>query len=222
MKGGTYNTEMLKEQIDSVTGEKIYQHFYEDEEGAPHRDFLLESEYNALSEEDKAKCRQYYEYTGMPMEGMLQSSWSFTRALFTMDGEELKALWEDPTKRTMLKLMLHDQFLMMLAGFLITFIFGRGLDADKPLNPFEVRKLAKQAGPATSFAYNVLAGSVEDAQFQNLMTNFSNKPPFIVAAQRLGTSSWDLLTGDSNLVHWATKNFGAVRDFEGLAAQLND
>ena len=48
-----------------------------DENKEPYKDILLESEYNNLSDEDKKSCRLYYDYTGMPMQGMPQGFGKF-------------------------------------------------------------------------------------------------------------------------------------------------
>lgn len=73
MHEGVYNTEQLQQQFDN-NGKPLYVKYGYDENNEPYKDVLLESEYNNLSDEDKKSCRLYYDYTGMPMQGMLQES----------------------------------------------------------------------------------------------------------------------------------------------------
>ena len=73
MHEGIYNTAELIQQFDD-NGNPLYVRFYEDETGAAHKEVLLQNEYEALSDEEKTKVRLYYDYTGLPMEGMLQES----------------------------------------------------------------------------------------------------------------------------------------------------
>lgn len=90
MHSGKYNIAELKQQFDE-NGNALYLKFYEDENGA-HKDIILESEYNALSDEDKKTCRLYYDYDGLPMQGMLQASTQVYKSILTLDQEKLNEL----------------------------------------------------------------------------------------------------------------------------------
>lgn len=91
MHEGVYNTEQLQQQFDN-NGKPLYVKYGYDENKEPYKDVLLESEYNNLSDEDKKSCRLYYDYTGMPMQGMLQETCKFISALSKLDSEKLKEL----------------------------------------------------------------------------------------------------------------------------------
>lgn len=91
MHEGVYNTEQLQQQFDN-NGKPLYVKYGYDENKEPYKDILLESEYNNLSDEDKKSCRLYYDYTGIPMQGMLQETWKFIYSLFKLDSEKLKEL----------------------------------------------------------------------------------------------------------------------------------
>ena len=47
------------------------------------KDILLKNEYEALSEEEKQTCRLFYDYEGLPMQGMLQESFNFLKNILT-------------------------------------------------------------------------------------------------------------------------------------------
>ena len=222
MHEGVYNTEQLQQQFDN-NGKPLYVKYGYDENNEPYKDVLLESEYNNLSDEDKKSCRLYYDYTGMPMQGMLQESWKFISALYKLDSEKLKKLWNDPTSRIMFQLAMHDTFFMGLMIFLTNIIFGNIEDVKNPvINPSKVYQAVKKTGPIENLVYNVINGSMSDFMFTNIINSFTDKPPVISAANRFITSSMNLITGNSSITNWLTKNIGMLRDFEGLTDQINN
>ena len=83
MPEGIYNTDTLKQQFDPVTGEALYAIITEDEEGF-HRDIIRESE---LTEEQKKDARLYYDYDGIPMQGLFQESIQFMKDLMSFNPE---------------------------------------------------------------------------------------------------------------------------------------
>jgi len=98
MTGGVYNTETIQQQKDPF-GKDLYELIRYDSKdesgnpiGMPHRDIISEDEYNALNDEDKRNARLYFDYSGIPMEGMFQEQWNFIKYLLTADGEGLKDL----------------------------------------------------------------------------------------------------------------------------------
>ena len=219
MHEGVYNTAELIQQFDD-NGKPLYVRFYEDETGAAHKEILLENEYEALSEEEKAKTRLYYDYTGLPMEGMLQESCKVYKSILSMDSEKIKEVWSDPTTRAMFKLQIHDLWFMAVMTFILTLIAGNLFDANEPLSKESVRRAAKKIGPMQSFAYDVITGSMADSQLPNILNSFTDRPPVVTALQRFGTSSWKVITGDANIGYWMTRNVGALRDFEGLVSDM--
>lgn len=222
MHEGVYNTEQLQQQFDN-NGKPLYVKYGYDENNEPYKDVLLESEYNNLSDEDKKSCRLYYDYTGMPMQGMLQETCKFISALSKLDSEKLKELWNDPTSRIMFQLAMHDTFFMGLMIFLTNIIFGNIEDVKNPgINPSKVYQAVKKTGPIENLVYNVINGSMSDFMFTNIINSFTDKPPVISAANRFITSSMNLITGNSSITNWLTKNIGMLRDFEGLTDQINN
>lgn len=219
MHEGIYNTAELVQQFDD-NGNPLYVRFYEDETGAAHKEVLLQNEYEALSDEEKTKTRLYYDYTGLPMEGMLQESWKVYKSILSLDSEKIKQIWSDPTTRAMFKLQLHDLWFMAAMTLIVTLIVGNLFDANEPLNVQSVRRAAKKVGPFQSFAYDVITGSMADSQLPNILNSFTDRPPVVTAVQRFGTSSWKVITGDANVGYWMTRNIGALRDFEGLVSDM--
>lgn len=167
-------------------------------------------------------CRLQFDYTRLPLQGMLQETLSVIHKVLTMDTEGLKKIWEDPITRAQFKLQLNDMWVMMFLSLLVTFIFGKSLDVDKPFNSAEVYKEVKKMGPLKNLTYNVLSGALTDSQLQNILGSFTSKPPILSSAQRFISSSANVLTGDISMVNWMTKNFGVIRDFEGIAETMDD
>jgi hypothetical protein len=91
MPQGIYNTEMLKQQFDPVTGEELYMKISYDETGRPQRDIVRKSQVTQ-QEIDNGEVRVYYDYEGIPMEGLFQESLHFVKSLAKMDFKEFKKL----------------------------------------------------------------------------------------------------------------------------------
>jgi hypothetical protein len=91
MPQGIHNSEMLKQQFDPETGEELYQVIEEDEDGNPHRKIVRKSQ---LTEEQlqKDQARVYYDYEGIPMNGLLAEQIRFFKDVATMDFADMKAL----------------------------------------------------------------------------------------------------------------------------------
>lgn len=227
LPGGIYSTETIKQQKDPF-GNDLYELIRYDEYddngepmGMPHRDILSKEEYEALDPKDKANARLYFDYEGIPMEGMLQEQLYMLKSLATMNvGEFVKTMKEDPIKRGYWLLGMHDMWVMMLMEFLVTFVFGSIFEVehkDGKRYKAEVRQAMRKVDPGSQLLYNVLIGSFADSQFPNVIGSFTDKPPVLMAAQRFGRSSWNLITDDHNLGYFLTQNFGALRDFQGIA-----
>ena len=155
MSEGTHNTDLLKQQFDPETGEELYQVITYDEDNNPHRKIKRKSE---LTEEEinSNNARLYYDYEGIPMNGLLWESGHFMKALLSFDQEKINEIWNNPTERGYLLLALHDQFIMGLLTLLVTFITGEFADVDKPLDGNKVRQAVKNMGPGEQLAYNVI------------------------------------------------------------------
>lgn len=215
MSAGTHNTELLKQQFDSETGEELYQVIEYDEENQPHRKIKRKSELTQ-EEIDSNNARLYFDYEGIPMNGLLWESAHFVKSIITMDQEEMNRIWNDPVERGYLLLAMHDQFIMMLLTLLVTFITGEFADLDEPLNERKVRNAVKTMGPAEQLAYNVVWGSLQDSQFQNILGNFAQNPPMVTQISRFVSSNWQVITGKHTIPYIFTSNIGAIRNFQGL------
>ena len=215
MSEGTHNTDLLKQQFDPETGEELYQVITYDEENNPHRKIKRKSE---LTEEEinSNNARLYYDYEGIPMNGLLWETGNFAKALLTFDQEKINEIWSNPTERGYLLLALHDQFIMGLLTLLVTFITGEFADVDKPLDGNKVRAAVKNMGPGEQLAYNVIWGSLQDSQFHNIIGNFAQSPPLWNQVSKFGISSWQIITGKHSVPYLFTNNIGAIRNFQGL------
>ena len=215
MSAGVHNTDLLKQQFDPETGEELYQVITYDEENNPHRKIKRKSE---LTEEEvnSNNARLYYDYEGIPMNGLLWETGHFTKALLTFDQEKINEIWNNPTERGYLLLALHDQFIMGLLTLLVTFLTGEFADVDKPLDASKVRAAIRNMGPAEQLAYNVVWGSLQDSQFHNIIGNFAQSPPLWNQLSKFGVSSWQVITGKHTVPYLFTNNIGAIRNFQGL------
>ena len=91
MPQGIYNTSLLKQQFDPITGEELYQKIVYDSENKPHREIVKKSQVTQ-EEIDKGDARVYYDYEGIPMEGLFQEFLHFGKALAKMDFKTFKEL----------------------------------------------------------------------------------------------------------------------------------
>ena len=159
----------------------------------------------------------YYDYEGIPLNGLLQESWRFLKDIGTMNQEDLNELWNDPTHRGLLMLALHDQFVMMLMTLLVTFLTGTMADVNEPLNESKVRNAVRNMGPVEQLTYNVVWGSLQDSQFHNILGNFAQNPPMVTQVSKFLKSSWQVIAGDHELPYALTQNVGMIRNFQGIA-----
>ena len=229
MPKGIYNTATLQQQFDSETGEELYIMLSEDEDGRIHKDVFRKSE---ISQEDidSGKARIYYDYDGIPMEGLFQEMMHFGKTLAKMNFKEFKKLWDNPNDRKFLLLGLHDQFLMAMLMFFVTFIFGNEMeDVKNPWDPVEVSRKVREMGPAAQIAFNVLQGSTVDAQFiglargnQGILQSMAADPPLMTAVQRFGRTNLKLIQGKQSFAYTAAQNIGAIRTFQGLIKNLDE
>lgn len=228
MPKGIYNTATLKQQFDTETGEELYQIATEDSDGRIHRDILRKSE---VSQEDidSGRARVYYDYEGIPMEGLFQELTHFGKSIAKMDFKEFKKLWDNPDDRKFFLLGLHDQFLMAMLMFLVTFLFGSNIeDVKNPWDPVEVGRKIREMGPTAQLAFNVLQGSTVDAQFIGLaggnngvLPSLAANPPLYTAIQRFSSTNMKMIQGKQSFAYTAAQNIGAIRTFQGTLKQLN-
>lgn len=127
MPKGIYNTATLKQQFDPETGEELYIIPTEDADGRIHKDVVRRSEITQ-KDIDSGHARLYYDYDGIPMEGLFQEMLHFGKTIATMDFKEFEKLWNNPDDRKFFLLALHDQFLMAMLMFFITFLFGENAE----------------------------------------------------------------------------------------------
>lgn len=222
MPAGIYNTSTLKQQFDPITKEELYQTISYDEEGKPVRNIVRKSQVSQ-EEIDNGNARLYYDYEGIPMEGLFQEMTHFAKSIATLDFKKFKELWDNPTDRGFLLLGLHDQFIMALLMFLATFIFGNIVDADHPWNPVEVGRKIRDYGPVEQLAYNVLQGSTVDAQFigmaggnNGILQSMGANPPLLTAIKRFSSTNMKMIQGKQSLAYTTSQNFGAIRTFQGV------
>ena len=77
-------------------------------------------------------------------------------------------------------------------------------------------------GPAEQLAYNVIWGSTQDSQFQNILGQFAQNPPLITQLQRFATSNWQVITGQHSIPYIFTNNVGMIRNFNGLVLNAEE
>ena len=215
MPQGIHNSEMLKQQFDPETGEELYQIIEYDENENPHRKIVRKSQLTA-EQLEKDQARVYFDYEGIPMNGLLAEQFRFFKDIATMNFSDLKELWNNPQDRGFFLIGLHDQWLMMLLAFIVTFITGEFADLDEPMDQSKVRAAVKRMGPAEQLAFNVIWGSTQDSQFQNIVGAFTQNPPMVTQVTRFLNSSWQVLSGQHTIPYALTQNFGAIRNFQGL------
>lgn len=212
---GIQNSEMLKQQFDPETGEELYMIIEYDDKNIPHRKILRKSQ---LTEEqlNSEDTRVYYDYEGIPMNSLFAEQWRFFKDIATMNINDLKELWNNPTDRGFFLIGLHDQWIMMLLAFLVTFLTGEFADVDEPLDQSKVRAAVKRMGPVEQLAFNVIWGSTQDSQIQNIVGSFMQNPPMYTQLVRFTNSTWQVLTGSHSVPYALTQNFGAIRNFQGI------
>ena len=228
MPAGIYNTSTLKQQFDPITKEELYQTISYDSEGKPIRNIVRKSQVTK-DMIDKGDARLYYDYEGIPMEGLFQETLKFGKTIATMDFKKFKELWDNPTDRGFFLLALHDQFLMALLMFLATFVFGNIVDAENPWNIAEVSRKIRDYGPIEQLAYNVLEGSTVDAQFigmaggnNGILQSMAANPPLLTAIKRFSSTNMKMIQGKQSLAYTASQNFGAIRTFQGVIKKLDE
>ena len=177
---------------------------------------------------DKGDARVYYDYEGIPMEGLFQEFLHFGKALAKMDFKTFKELWDNPTDRGFFLLALHDQFLMALLMMLATFVFGNVADAEHPWNIAEVSREMKKMGPLQQVAFNVIEGSTVDAQFiglgggnQGILQGMASNPPTLTAVKRFISTNARMINGKQSLPFTAAQNIGAIRTFQGVLKDID-
>lgn len=158
------------------------------------------------------------QFDGNPMEGIFYSMLAFTKSIFTMDWNHLKELWNDPLRRKNLKLGIWDLFIMGLFTALMTLLFSKITGEEN------IAKNITSQNWITQWTYGVLTGSTQDGMIHQILGDMLGdlNPPLVGQLQRFAESTWGIITGDDNVVHAITRNFGAVREFQGLAKQLTE
>ena len=159
----------------------------------------------------------YVQFEGNPMEGILFSWMRFTKAIWHRDQTELNELWKNPLYRKNLLMGLWDMFIMSMFVLLVRMLFELFTEED-------LSKNITSQNWITQWTYGVLTGSTQDGQIhQILQSMFTDlNPPLIGQIRNFADSCWGVITGDDNIVYAMTRNFGAVREFQGLAKQLSE
>ena len=159
----------------------------------------------------------YVQFEGNPMEGILFSWMRFTKAIWHRDQTELNELWKNPLYRKNLLMGLWDMFIMSMFVLLVRMLFGLFTEED-------LSKNITSQNWITQWTYGVLTGSTQDGQIHQILHSMFTdlNPPLIGQIRNFADSCWGVITGDDNIVYAMTRNFGAVREFQGLAKQLSE
>lgn len=221
MKEGIYNIEHLKQQYDPIDNEKLYEIVvYPDGDmtNMPYREIIKESELENRTEEERKNARPYVEWTGQPMEGMLQSMVSFGNAVKNMDQKKLQELWNNPHDRGLLLIGLSDMFICALLFVLIKALYGSSVGSD---DWDDINKDVKDAGYLTSFSYSVLTGFAQDGPPSAIISSMLGdmNPPLITNVQQFTDSCLNVVTGKSTVTYALTKQIGLLSDFSGIVKE---
>lgn len=199
LKPGTYNMGAYKECFD-INGEQIFKviHYYDN--GIPKIELKKKSEI-----QEGEIFVPYKEWQGKFMEGITYSMWSFGKALFTMDTQELKRLWKNDTKRANFYLFINDMILMSIIMWLI---YSLLLSDKEDLSPIE------------STTANALYTSFSDGPITELIASMGGdlNPPMWSNIKKLYSNTINMVSGDKSIGRWFTDSFGALRDFKNTVA----
>lgn len=226
MQPGIYNTETLKQQYDPLTGDKLYiktTYPNPDGTGIPSRKIIKERD---LTEEDKKSnnLENYMKWEGSPMEGMFQSTMSFAKAIKSMDREQIKLIWQNPTKKAGLLLTINDLIICSLMMLILNALFSTGIGQDEWWNKAKTRKEMKDENWWTQWSYKVAIGSFEDGPFFNVITQMFTdvNPPLLTSLTKTIDTVTGLITGKKSVADAAVQNFGAIREFQGMVKAWED
>lgn len=225
MREGLYNMEHLKQQYDPITGEKLYEiitYPNPDNTGMPIRDIIRESELKNRSEEEQKRAIPYIEWTGQPMEGMLNGMFTFARALCNENAKEkLTEIWNDPHDRGLLLIGCSDMFLCALFGVLIKALYGAAVGSEEWE---DINKDVKNSGYITSFSYSVLTGFAKDGPPSAIVSSMlaDMNPPLATNLKQFVESCTGVITGNQSVAYALTRNVGLLSDFSGIVKQWEE
>lgn len=225
LDGGVYNTETMQWVEDPITHEKLYKVHQEQlsDSGQPIIELKTKSQIENFDElVEKGLIEPYYEYVGIPMEGMGRSMVRFFGKVAKMDWKGAMEMWKNPIDRDNFILGLNDCLIMSLLMLITTGLFGLMLDGEWITDSQKIAQHARKAGWGESFSYQVIYGSFQDFPVTQVVGTMFNdwNPSSWVAAKRLISNSSSVILGDKTIAQAATRSIGALSDFRGIADNL--
>lgn len=214
---GIYNGEEPRVQK-TIDGEELWYYFDENDDEKTNLSKKIVRKSEVPQEIMKAgQAMPLTQFEGNPMEGILFSLMRFTKAIWHRDQAELNELWKNPLYRNNLLMGIWDMLIMSMFVFLVRLLFGLFTEED-------LSKNITSQNWVTQWTYGVLTGSTQDGQIHQIMQSMFTdlNPPLIGQLRNFTDSCWGVITGDDNIVYAMTRNFGAVREFQGLAKQLSE
>ena len=225
MTPGIYNTDMLQQSTDPITGEKLYKvHTGRiDEDGIPIIEIKTKKNIQNFDELMQANAIEAcMEWKGIPMEGMARSYVKFAKDVLGWNWADFKEKWNNPVDKDNILIGLHDCLLMSLMMLLVTGLFGLLLDGEWTSDRDKVARAARDNGWLSSFAYNVSYGSFQDFPFwQTLTSMFGDfNPSVVTSAKRITENAGAVIMGNKTIFQAVTNTVGAAGDLKGLANRI--
>lgn len=222
---GVYNTATVQWVKDEVTGENLYKVHYKDldSDGMPRIDLKTKDQIEDFDQKVKdGLIEPYYEWVGIPMEGMMRSYVNFADKVIHWDWDKVKDIWNNPIERDNLLLGLNDCLVASLLMMVITGLAGLMIDGEWTTDSRLIAKHARDAGWGPSFAYQVTWGSFQDFPVWQLSKTLFNdwNPSSLQSAKRLVQNTGAVIMGDKEIFQAVTSSVGAMSDFRGIADRL--
>ena len=227
MTEGIYNTNMLVQDTDPVTGELLYKfHNGLDEYGMPNIEIKtreqIEKTHNFDEMVQQNKIEACMVWKGIPMEGMARSYFKFVKDASHWNWADFKQKWNNPIERDNVLIGLHDCLFMSLMMMLVTGLFGMMFDGKWETDRTKVARSMQNHGWIPSFTYNVAYGSFSDFPFwQTLGNMFSDLNPSVVTSgKKIVETTGNVLIGKKTVAQAITNTIGAAADLRGWANSL--
>lgn len=205
LKPGTYNQGQYKlaENSEGVKYVKIFEG--EDSNGLPKYRIDLETNIK-----DGDNWTYIQEWKGRFMEGMAYSILDFGKALFTMDWNKWKELWNNPTKRANFKLFFHDLVWMSIMMMIIQAIF------------LDENEAGEKPSGISQFVGSTLYTSFADGPIHSILGGmFSDlNPPAYSIAKDLYRNTTGIISGSSTFFEGVADSFSVVNNFTYLGDKL--
>lgn len=144
------------------------------------------------------------------MEGMAYSILDFGKALFTMNWDKWKELWNNPTKRANFKLFFHDLVWMSIMMMIIQAIF------------LDENEAGEKPSGISQFVGSTLYTSFADGPIHSILGGmFSDlNPPAYSIAKDLYRNTTGIISGSSTFFEGVADSFSVVNNFTYLGDKL--